>query len=294
MSHEPSGGTGLPSARAERTARGWFSWVWAVPVIAACLALFLAYSTFADRGPTITITFEDGHALRDGDALQCRGVRVGVVRSVVLDESTRGVVVEAELAKEASWIAAEGARFWIARPTITLTDVRGLDTVFGPAYIGVEPPAPDAAGQRRFVGLEDEPGDTTDALAIRLIAEQRGSIARGTPILYRGIRVGSVRRVVLADDAASVWVEAAIERRYAPLVRRNSAFWVESGVGVEFGWGGLSVSAGSLRSVIEGAIGFATPDEPGAMAQAGTEFPLEPEPDDDWLEWRPSIPMIKQ
>ena len=40
-----------------------FSIVWVIPIVAALIGGWLTYKTISEKGPTITITFEDGGGL---------------------------------------------------------------------------------------------------------------------------------------------------------------------------------------------------------------------------------------
>lgn len=278
-----------------------FSFVWLVPIIALLgLAALVYHQTTQERGPTVTITFTNADGLEPGAELRHRGITVGVVRTVTLTESLDAVRVTAELRPDARNLAASGTRFWVVRPELSLSRVAGLETLLGPRYIGVQPA--DEAGTARvltFTGLDTPPllaGDAdADALVITLIAARVGPLTVGSPVLYRDIPVGIVRTVALADDAASVRISAAIDPAHATLVRTNSRFWIASGVGLDWGlFRGLSLKADSLDSLIEGAIGFATPNRPGDRVGLGHAFDLETEADSDWLRWDPQIMLRDQ
>jgi paraquat-inducible protein B len=84
-----------------------------------------------------------------------------------------------------------------------------------------------------------------------------------------------------------------IRQRYAPLVKSNSQFWVVSGVDVKGGLlSGIQMKVESLRSLLAGGIGFATPEQNmGQQANNGSEFVLHDDPKKEWLEWSPKIPI---
>jgi paraquat-inducible protein B len=112
-----------------------------------------------------------------------------------------------------------------------------------------------------------------------------------SPVLYRGVRVGSVRELTLSPDARTIEVLLWIDPAHRHLVRANSKFWNAGGIGLD--WGlirGLSVKAGSLESLVAGGIAFATPTRAGDPVTPGFRFPLAPEPKPEWLEWSPSLP----
>jgi len=289
-------GSPTPAAIVERQPRR-FSKLWVAPLVALVLVLGLLYlQVRAERGPIVTIIFADAAGLETGAELIHRGLRVGVVREVRLDKDLRSVIVEAEFAPHAAGLASEGAQFWIVRPEVSIDRVSGLDTLLGPRYIAVRPAEPAGKPARRFAGLIEAPRLPMDAaqsgLPVRLRARSASSISEGSAVLYRGVRVGSVVGMRLAENAASVEIDAIIEPRYAPLVRENTRFWDAGGVGVDFGlFRGLSVAAGPIDSVLRGAVALATPTKPGPPSPPGAAFDLAPAADPDWLEWKPEIQL---
>ncbi|MEO1585100.1 MAG: MlaD family protein [Planctomycetota bacterium] len=285
-----------PAAQIVRAPRR-VSLLWIVPLVAfVTLGSFLAVQVSRERGPVITIAFDDAAGLEPGAELVHRGVSVGVVREITLSQGFESVLVSAELAPFAEGFAVEGTRFWIVRPEVGLGGVSGLDTLIGPRYIAVEGGRRgDAQSTRRFEGLAEAPDDPVtadDGLLIRVKARSAGSITSGSAVLYRNTRVGRVIGVALASNASAVMIDVVIDPAFAPLVRTDSRFWDASGVGVDFGiFRGLSVDAGSIDAVLRGAIAFATPTEPADPAPRGTEFELEPAPESRWLDWSPEISL---
>ena len=266
-----------------------WSWAWLAPIAAIIVVAVLAVQASRERGPAIEIAFRDAVGLDAGDPMRHRGIVVGTVERVRLDESLANVLVRVRLRPEARGLAVQGSKFWIVRPELSLQQVSGLDTLLGANYMAVSPGAGEP--MRRFAGLDTAPaGPGEGSLVIRLLADRRGSLTVGSPVFYRDIRVGAVRSINLATDARHVELDAAIEKRYAPLVRDNSEFWNASGISAEFGLlGGLTLRTDSLETVISGGISFATPTAPGNTVVDGHEFNLTPDPDKSWLRWEPVI-----
>lgn len=265
-------------------------WLWLVPMLAVIASGAVAYQAWSQRGPLITVEFAEGSGISAGDPVLYRGVRVGDVHAVKMKADLSRVLVEARLRRDAANIGAEGTQFWIVRPEISVGRVAGLDTLLGPRYLQCEPGIgkPTLA----FVGLDRPPAkaNQTGSLDVIVEAPQRGSLDVGSAVLYRGIRVGTVRDVVLASDARKVELTLLIEAPYRDLVRANSKFWNLGGIG--FDWGllkGLSVKAGSLESIVSGGIAFATPNKPEEVAAPGHRFSLADAAKPEWLEWAPAI-----
>jgi paraquat-inducible protein B len=280
--------------------RGWTIWPWLIPIGAAVTLAVFAWQALAMRGPLVTIEFADGNGIAPGDPVSFRGVRVGDVTAVRLSEHLSKVAVEARLHRDAAGLAAEDSQWWIVRPEISAARVSGLDALLGPRYLEV---SPGSGGVKyKFAGLDHSPGGgrdaqsaATGALELVLEASQRGSLAVDSPVLYRGMRVGSVRSMALGGTAQTVDVVVVIDAEYRALVRANSKFWSAGGIGVDFGlMRGLSVRAGSLESLVVGAVAFATPTKIGDEVESGHRFPLAAESKQEWMEWSPAVPQGKQ
>jgi paraquat-inducible protein B len=287
---EPGAADKPPPAKVKRWS---FPVVWLVPAIAAAVAGYLVYDQVREFGPTITIRFKDGSGLKAGRTpLQYNGVQIGEVKSVSLSDDLRDVVVEARLLRPAASIAREGSEFWIARLGNELQDISNLGTVITGAYIQVRP----GGGKPKtdFTGLEDAQAAVEPrGLEIVLRTGRLGSLKAGSPVYYRGIEVGAVRLSQLGADATTAEVRVMIKPRYVKLVRSGSKFWNASGADVKAGlFSGLEINIESLKSLVAGGIVFATPDNPlTAPARNGAVFPLYDQPEKEWLEWAPRIPI---
>jgi len=272
-----------------REARLW-NWAWALPLVALIFAGGLSYTYVIKRGKLITIKFKEGHGIKIEDTLRCRGIVVGTVVSVTLNRSRDGVVVQGRLEESADDIARSGSSFWIVRPRLSITEVQGLDTIAGTRYIAVLPG--DGELQKSFVGLAEPPVVALvepDGLEVTLFAQSRGSVARGAPILYRQIQVGTVLSVGLASDASSVEVRAYVKPMYRDLVRENTKFWNVSGADMKLGWTGFRFEVESMQSFLDGGVALSTPDKPSKPVRTGHRFELHATAEDDWLEWRPNL-----
>jgi paraquat-inducible protein B len=285
-------GDEIPRARVRR--RRLVRWVWVVPLISVALAVWLVYQRIQSLGPEITVTFEDGAALRVGQTpLRYRGVQIGEVTGVKLSPDEKHALVKLRLQKDAAQIAREGSRFWIVRPRVGWGSFSGLNTVLSGPEIQVIPGKPDAPAKTQFAGLDTPPAAIEGGLHIVLRAE-RPKMRADAPVYYRGVEVGTVQKLDLAPNALSADVHVIIYPRFASLVREGSSFWDVSGVNLKGGiLKGVEVEFESLRSLVTGGIEFATP--PGTRpAKPGTVFFLYNEPKPEWLAWAPKIPIPRE
>ncbi|HAW95241.1 MAG TPA: hypothetical protein DCX60_03100 [Phycisphaerales bacterium] len=241
----------------------------------------------------VTLSFDQGHGVRVGAQVRCRGIAVGRVSAVRLEGE--GVRVEVSLESESrSFLMREGTRWWIDRPVVEWSGVGGLDGAFKDRVVEVDPGPSDGPIVADFRGLDappvlshHQPGD----LELVLMASRRGSLQRGAAVLYRGIRIGTILDTTLAEDATSIEARILIERRYAPLVRDNSRFHEAGAFDLDLGFSGLRARLDSLETLMVGGVSLVTPDAPGERVTSGARFEVDPEERDEWAEWRPRIPL---
>jgi len=255
-----------------------FSIVWLIPLVAALIGAWLAYRTLAEKGPTITITFQTAEGLEAGKTkIKYKDVEVGQVESIALSNDLSRVIVTASLVKQAGSYLTENTRFWVVRARITATQITGIGTIFSGAYIGIDPGKPGKAA-RNFTGLETPPVISMEAPGRHYVlrADRLGSLDIGDPVYYRQIRVGEVVGYSLAADGQAVNVQIFVHTPHHELVRENTRFWNAGGIDVSLTASGLQVNTESLVSIVLGGVAFETPVtlEPGEIANAGHRFKL--------------------
>ncbi|SMA06394.1 Paraquat-inducible protein B [Klebsiella variicola] len=177
-------------------------------------------------------------------------------------------------------------------PQISAAGVEHLDTLFQ-SYINVEPGRGPA---RRDFEIQDTTISDSryiDGLNIVVEAPEAGSLGIGTPVLFRGLEVGTVTGLSLGSMSDRVMVKLRISKRYQYLVRNNSVFWLASGYSLDFGLIGGVVKTGTFNQFIRGGIAFATP--PGTplapKAQDGKHFLLLESEPKEWREWGTALPQ---
>ncbi len=264
--------------------------VWIVPIAAAVVAGSYLVDYLKNRGPGISIQFTDVSGLEAGRTpIQRLGVTIGTVRAIHLNGDQSNVIIEARLLRPAADFARQGARFWIVRPEISGGNLNGLNTLTSGPYIEADPG--NGPPQSNFVGLDQPPSSQGPGLRVVLHSPRLDHLESGSPIMYRGLTVGSIDSVSLSPDSTGVDVHIFIQPHYAPLVHTNSAFWSVSGVDVKGGlFTGVQMKVDSLRSVLAGGIEFATPPT-GEAATDGANFPLYEDSKPDWLKWETKIPI---
>ncbi|MBW2708591.1 MAG: MCE family protein [Deltaproteobacteria bacterium] len=277
------------------------------------------------EGSFITLICDDGMGISDQTFIKYRGLEIGRVSGVNLDQKMSHVVIKASIQRKYQTLIREGTKFWLVKPKLGLANTKNLETLITGTYFTLNPGKGKAKRTFTVLGKVPEIMDARKGLQIILEAERLGSIKPDDPVYFRQIKVGKVTHCRLSPNATSVSVGVDIESRYAELVRRDSKFWKASGIDMSFGlFSGAKVKTESLEALLEGGIAFATPEKhpenavifnksrgvvldengsekspstpktktsspSGRPAAKGDKFILHNKPEDEWLKWRPAI-----
>jgi paraquat-inducible protein B len=277
MSEEtpPSRLAGVGAAVVETRRRP--SIVWLIPLVAALIGAFVAWRTFSERGPAITITMESAEGLEAGKTeIKYKDVAVGLVEEIELEQDLSGVVVHARMVKNSEHWLTDATRFWVVKPRVAGGQVTGLGTLLSGAYIGVDP-VTEGKHSRKFEALAEAPIVTMQEAGrfFTLRSDRAGAVEVGAPVYFRKIAVGQVVSSELdpADDYVTtrVFVRAPYDAR----VRADSRFWNASGFDATVGADGVQIDTQSLVSMLIGGIAFDAPLGSSAeLAAADAVFPL--------------------
>ncbi len=270
-----SGSGGPPEVEFKK--RSGPSVVWLIPMVALAVAGWLIFTTFAEKGPEITITFRTAAGLEAGKTkIKYKDLDVGVVTDIDVLPDLSGVIVNAELKKGVGEYLGEDTRFWVVRPMLTASGVTGLNTLISGSYIEFDPIKGEE--RRNFVGLEEPPLVRSDEEGREYIlkADGLGSVGRGSGLYYRGIAVGEVMGYSLAEDQSHVEIKFFIKAPYDDLIKPSTRFWNSSGITASLDANGIQIQTESIAALIGGGITFIVPpgDEDEAPAEEGSVFKL--------------------
>jgi paraquat-inducible protein B len=261
----------IPEAHAKPKSRWTFQVVWLIPIVSALIGGYIAIKAIMDRGPIVTITFQNAEGLEAGKTkLRYKDVEIGLVKNVALARDLKRVVATAELVKDVTPYLVEDTRFWVVRPRIAGGTVSGLGTLLSGSYIGVDTGKSNKA-RRDFEGLETPPIVTVDTAGREfvLVSEQMASVDTGSPVFYRRLRAGQVTSYALNPDGRGVTLKVFVNEPYDKYVGSNTRFWSASGIDMKLDANGVTVETESLISILLGGIAFETPEESGTLVPVG-------------------------
>ncbi|MGI9024056.1 MAG: intermembrane transport protein PqiB, partial [Burkholderiaceae bacterium] len=265
-------------ARVARRKRRSISLVWVIPLVAVLVGLYLVVHALRTQGPTIEIQFKTAEGLEAGKTrIKYKNVDIGTVQTITLGPGKKGVVVKAQMTRNATDLLVDDTRFWIVKPRIAGGQISGLTTLLSGSYIGMDV-GKSTDSRREFIGLDTQPAVTTDepGREFLLHAADIGSLDIGSPVFFRRFQVGEVTAIQLDPDGKGVTAHVFVHSPNEKYVTQNTRFWQASGIDVTIDGSGVRVATQSLVSVVVGGIAFQSPENesPGPPVANDTAFML--------------------
>lgn len=249
--------------------------VWAVPILALVIALSVAWKSYTDRGPLISIEFENGAGIAKRETeLRYRDVAVGVVEDVKFSEGLEAVIALVRLDKDVAPFVDAESSFWVVRPELSARGVTGLDTVLSGVYIEGSWDSDISSAQDQFTGLVDAPlfRHGKEGLEITLRTTPGGTITDDSSINFRGIEVGRVGAATISEQGNFATAKAIIYHPHSRLISPSTRFWDTSGFTFSVGPGGAEIDFSSVATLIGGGLTFDTFVSEYGAVNKGAEF----------------------
>ncbi|MSP27114.1 MAG: MCE family protein [Methylococcales bacterium] len=238
--------------------------IWLLPLCALLVTGWLIYKNLSEKGPEITIILSTADGLEvDKTKIKYLDVEIGKITDISIKDET-SIEVTAQMDKDSSQYLTKNTQFWVVKPRIGLGGVSGLNTLLSGAYIAIKPAKGDK--ERHFTGLAIPPTFTMNEQGTKFTLETSniGSMSAGTPISFHGITVGQVLDYNLANNAEDIKLNIFINAPYDKFIRKNTLFWVDSGIDLSAGADGFKVRTGPLVALLAGGIAFRNPDNNNA------------------------------
>lgn len=221
-------------------------------------------------GQQLEFIVNDATNLSKGTSLRYLGLTVGEIDSLNFDQKKRKIIAKALINPQyMPLIAKEGSRFKLISPQISAGGIENLDSLLQP-YIDIEIGEGKRKTQFNLQQSVSSNNQYNNGFPLILETSDALNLTTGSPVLYRGIEVGTIRQLSLNDLGDRVLVSIMIAPKYQHLVRQNSQFWIASGYDFNLSFKGAEFNTGSVQQLLKGGISFSTPTgkivEPPAKA----------------------------
>ncbi len=254
----------------------WGGLIWAVPLAALAIVVFLGVRAFSDRGIDVVVTFDVAAGARvDDTKVIYQGVEAGRVTAIDINPDGRRVDMTLRMDRRAENGLNSSTQFWLIGAKPNLNDISSFKAAVAGLAIGV---ASGTGGtpQRRFVGLSEPPIilPGTRGTAHVLSSPTLGTVRIGSPIYFRGQEIGRVSAARFEAPRAFK-LDIFIFAPYDRLIRPNAAFWISSPVQVALTDQGASANLTHVGALFNGAIELEVPEmltvaDPASAASAAS------------------------
>jgi paraquat-inducible protein B len=170
-----------------------------------------------------------------GSPILYRQMQVGSVQSYQLSRNQQQVIIGIHIEPEYASLINSSTRFWNASGVTLMGNLNGiqvksesLQTLIagGIAFTTPDFKAKRVVDVRRFNLFKDEDEAMRKGTLIELRLDNGEGIKPGTPLNFRGLKVGQVEDVVLADDLSGVRVKVRVTDAESRIACEGSQFWV--------------------------------------------------------------------
>lgn len=179
----------------------WPGWIWAVPIAAVAIVLWLLLRSISARGIDVTVTYNDAAGMQPGDTrVMYHGLEVGRVTSVELASDNWHVIVHLGIDRQLAPKLNTGTRFVLEGSHPSFSDASSLRALIAGPTIVMVPGAGKPATS--FTGTEGGPRETLTVSLPYLVSFNGavGELKPDAPVMLRGFTVGEVTSVGLAVD----------------------------------------------------------------------------------------------
>jgi paraquat-inducible protein B len=208
MSDAPSSKPRRTEAEIRRSR--WPGWIWAVPIAAVAIVIWLVARSWEAGGKDITVVFDHAAGMSGQTEVTNRGVKVGKVKSVKLDKDERHVTATIHIDDDATDDLKSDTRFYLEGAEPTLSDLSSLKAVISGPTIVMVPGG--GAHADHFAGRTGKPPEIL-AEPVRYLVRFKGDVgdlSAGAPVTLRGFTVGEIVSTGFSADPQTGAIAAPV------------------------------------------------------------------------------------
>lgn len=244
-----------------KTKKNNTSFLWILPLLALGMGLYLAYTHIIAQGPKITITFKNAEGLEaDKTKIRFKELDIGTITELNLSADHTKVIAKAQMSHDAIPLLKEDSKLWVVKPRVSASGITGLNTLISGSYIALDP-GKSQQSKEQFEALETPPltPSSEAGIRIRLATQSTKGLNVGSPVYYRGFKVGQIELIEFDESFDRIFVDAFINSPYDRLINPNTKFWNASGIDVSVTAHGLDINMQSIETFALGGVSFSTP-----------------------------------
>ncbi len=254
----------------------WPGLIWAVPIAAFAIIIWLGISTLLESGPSVTVTFPVTGGFSAGSTpVQYKGFTVGHVETVKLSKTLGQISVKIRFVKEMAGHLGRGTQYWISGNNFSITNLSQIKSLISGPVIAIAPHKGAIVKHATGLSAPPVPAFTPPGETVTLVTAKLSHLSVGSPVDYNGFKVGEISGITLAPDGSHFDVGVFIQKKWANLITSKTRFWSEGAVHLSTSGSGATVQLASIPALLSGGVAFTTPGGiAGPGVKTGTRFTL--------------------
>ncbi|MDO6446737.1 MlaD family protein [Colwellia sp. 1_MG-2023] len=171
------------------------------------------------------------------------------------------VMLSAGLFPEFAFLLKEQSRFWLVNGELSFTGLRNADALLGGSYIAVNAGSGNEHANFELSLTPPVKDVSARGLQLTLQSQEGPAVYPGNPISYRGINIGQVDNVSLAQNQKDIKINLTIDEEYQHLITPFSRFYNASGFTISGGLNRFTVQTESADTMLQGGISLFNPEK---------------------------------
>lgn len=215
----------------------------------------------AGRGISITIELPENHGIASrGSAIFYKGIEVGIVNDVSLTEDRSSIIATATIEPVFSDLLTTETKFAIEEATVSLTKLENVANIIRGNHLSLV--AGDGEQTRHFSALRQNELHLSQnhVRLLTLNSQHSYGLTSGSPLLYKGMKVGHVHSLELIEN--QVEIQVLVDNKFSHLIKDNNRYFMKQAANASLVQGELNLSIAPVNELLHGAISFVVQGKP--------------------------------
>ncbi len=225
------------------------------------------------RGVLVYLYTDDIQDIKEGTGIFYHGVKIGKVSSYKIKEDKKSFSVKLLIKPQYAKLINYSSEFYHQSGIDIKADLEGLDVTSASLETllrgGIAVQTSDFSADKKlkkeyrlytdYAKLKKAEYLAKKGLRLTLLADELGSLKKGSPVYYKQIRVGEILSYRWDTQTRQLLIDLYIEEKYAAELKENTLFYNAGGVQAKFDLNGLKIDIETVQTLISGGISFYTP-----------------------------------
>ena len=207
------------------------------------------------QGLNINLILNNTNNLPNNAGILFKGHGIGRLNNINYDPASQQFIAQATINPAYAELVTKKAKFWVEKTAVSFSKIENLGNIVSGDYISFTHSDNYQAEQPQSTFIvDDNETQLTDHLSITLIADDANGLTEGAPISYKGLTIGKISTMSLAQDSKHIKTSLTIKPEFTYLINKKSKFYLLSGIDFKASLKGVEVSTKPLQNLVQGGV----------------------------------------